>query len=288
MAIQVLDTRKPLSPGQQISKGLVSGLGGYLDRLAQSKLQEIERQRTAQGLQSLGYEPEEARGLSQLPQDIQKEVIREQYSGQREARRAGQKTIQDIVSGEKASRSNIASLNKMEELDRKGKVQGLSGEILKKVGLGRFRSADTQEFEKLSVGMLNNLKNVFGARPTNLDVKLFMESIPTLSQSPEGRAQIINNLKILNEAGKIRGQALRDILKENKGRTPANLDLEIENRVGDQLEMLNQQLLGTEGSSSQDRFEQLPNPAQYQGKMIRDTQSGQLLMSNGSQWIPQG
>lgn len=272
----------------QMTKGLISGLSGALEGLTQSKLKEIERQRIAQGLKGIGFEEEEAKGLSNLPLDIQKEVVKEQFSTAKEARKANQKVVHDIVSAEKGARDNLNALRRIEELDRRGNVQGLSGELLKKVGLGRFRSADTHELEKLSVGMLSNLKNIFGARPTNLDVKLYMESIPSLLQSPEGRQRIIRNLKAANQAAGLRADTLREILKENNNRVPENLELEIENRIGPQLDRLNSEIsaspTGNEGQGS----DELPNPAQYAGKKIRDTQTGQILQSDGRQWLPIG
>lgn len=273
-----------------VGKGLASGLGSYLEKLTESKVKEIDRQRIAQGLQGIGFDKGEAEGLSQLPPELQQNIIKEQYMAEREGRKASQKTVTDIVNAEKAARENLKALNRIEELDKKGNVQGLSGQLLSKVGLGRFRTADTQELEKLSQQFLNNLKNVFGSRPTNLDVTNYMKSIPTLANSPEGRARIIKNLRLYNEAAKIRGEALRDILKENKGRPPANLDLMIEDRIGDRLDRLAAQISdsGSFGAGESKTFESLPDPAQFAGKTIRDTQSGKLLVSDGQQWIPKG
>lgn len=280
------DTREK-SVGQELSKGLGTGLTKALDKLAQSKLQEIERQRIAQGLQGIGFEEQEAKGISQLPGDIQKDVVREQFLQEREGRKASQKTVHDIVNAEKAAKDNLAALNRIEELDRKGNVQGITGNILKRVGLGQFRNADTQELEKLTVSFLGNLKNVFGARPTQFDVQQYLNGLPTTLQSAEGRARVIKNLRAFNEASKLRADALRDILKANKNRVPGNLDLLIEEKIGPQLDALHAQIGGSEGGTSS-TFDQLPDPAQYAGKRIRDTNTGQILQSNGSQWVPVG
>ena len=272
-----------------MSKGLSSGLIGAFEDLTNSKIKEIDRQRVAQGLQGIGFEEQEAQGLSKLPSDLQKEVVKDQFTADREGRKSSQKTVTDIVNSEKASRDNLATLNRIEELDKKGNVQGITGQLLSKVGLGRFRNADTQELEKLSQQFLNNLKNVFGSRPTNLDVTNYLKSIPTLANSPAGRARVIKNLRLYNEAAQLRGQALRDILKENKGRPPNNLDLVIEDRIGTQLDQLAGQISDS-GSADQEQsqtFESLPNPSQYAGKTIRDNQTGQLIKSDGSRWIPQ-
>lgn len=291
MAIQTFDTRVK-TPGEQISRGLASGLGGYLDKLATSKLQEIERQRVAQGLQGIGFEEQQAKGLSQLPADLQKEIIKDQFSTAREGQKASSKIMHDVVAAERGAKDNLASLERIEQLDRTGKVQGLSGELLSKVGLGRLRSAETQELEKLTVGFLTNLKNVFGARPTQYDVQQYLKGLPTLVQSREGRAAVIKNLRVFNEAAKLRGQALRDILKDNKNKLPGDLELQIEDRIGSDLDQLHRELssdlTGVSSSNGSNNFQSLPNPSQYNGATIRDTQTGQLLVSDGNQWIPKG
>lgn len=291
MAIQTFDTRVK-TPGEQISRGLASGLGGYLDKLATSKLQEIERQRVAQGLQGIGFEEQQAKGLSQLPADLQKEIIKDQFSTAREGQKASSKIMHDVVAAERGAKDNLASLQRIEQLDRTGKVQGLSGELLSKVGLGRLRSAETQELEKLTVGFLTNLKNVFGARPTQYDVQQYLKGLPTLVQSREGRAAVIKNLRVFNEAAKLRGQALRDILKDNKNKLPGDLELQIEDRIGSDLDQLHRELssdlTGVSSSNGSNNFQSLPNPSQYNGATIRDTQTGQLLVSDGNQWIPKG
>lgn len=291
MAIQTFDTQVQ-TPGEQISRGLASGLGGYLDKLATSKLQEIERQRVAQGLQGIGFEEQQAKGLSQLPADLQKEIIKDQFSTAREGQKASSKIMHDVVAAERGAKDNLASLQRIEQLDRTGKVQGLSGELLSKVGLGRLRSAETQELEKLTVGFLTNLKNVFGARPTQYDVQQYLKGLPTLVQSREGRAAVIKNLRVFNEAAKLRGQALRDILKDNKNKLPGDLELQIEDRIGSDLDQLHRELssdlTGVSSSNGSNNFQSLPNPSQYNGATIRDTQTGQLLVSDGNQWIPKG
>lgn len=291
MAIQTFDTQVQ-TPGEQISRGLASGLGGYLDKLATSKLQEIERQRVAQGLQGIGFEEQQAKGLSQLPGDLQKEIIKDQFSTAREGQKASSKIMHDVVAAERGAKDNLASLQRIEQLDRTGKVQGLSGELLSKVGLGRLRSAETQELEKLTVGFLTNLKNVFGARPTQYDVQQYLKGLPTLVQSREGRAAVIKNLRVFNEAAKLRGQALRDILKDNKNKLPGDLELQIEDRIGSDLDQLHRELssdlTGVSSSNGSNNFQSLPNPSQYNGATIRDTQTGQLLVSDGNQWIPKG
>lgn len=281
------NTQKPTA-GSELTKGLVSGIGGYLEKLTESKAKEIERTRIAHGLQDIGYEPEEARGISNLPESIQKELVKDQVMAGREGRKASEKIVHDTIAAERGARENLSSLKRIEQLDREGNVQGVGGRILKSIGLGNLRSADTQELEKLTVGFLGNLKNVFGARPTQFDVQQYLNGLPNLLQSPEGRARVIKNLRVFNEGAKLRADALRQILKENKNRPPANLDVLIEDRIGDQLDRLHREISGGTDGGTSNSFQDLPDPSSLSGKKIRDTTTGQILQSNGKQWLPVG
>jgi hypothetical protein len=97
---------------------------------------------------------------------------------------------------------------------------------------------DSQEFRKLSNDFLKDAKDTFGSRLTNYDVKTFLSTVPTLSQSHLGKLRVINNLRSFNEAALLRKKAMDQIIKENGGRRPANLDTLIEERISPKLDEL--------------------------------------------------
>ena len=61
--------------GQSLGAGLSQGLGGLAQLKLQQMLQRQEKAREAKGLESLGFSPQEAAGLGNLPLQIQKAVI---------------------------------------------------------------------------------------------------------------------------------------------------------------------------------------------------------------------
>jgi hypothetical protein len=99
-------------------------------------------------------------------------------------------------------------------------------------------STETQEFKKIQADMLRNIKDFFGARITDNEIKLFMQRVPSLLQSDEGKRVVIRDLGLLNQANRVRVQALNEILEENDGYTPNNIDQLIEKRASPALDKI--------------------------------------------------
>ncbi len=94
----------------------------------------------------------------------------------------------------------------------------------------RKTSPNTEEYEKLEADFIKGIKNIFGSRITNLDLESFLKTIPSLSVSDAGKLKIIENIKNFNEAAHIRYKSMEDIIKENGGDRPKNLDLLVNER----------------------------------------------------------
>jgi hypothetical protein len=96
----------------------------------------------------------------------------------------------------------------------------------------------TEEFEKLSNQFISGAKAIFGSRVTDADLKAFMAQVPTLSNSDEGKKVIIRSLKAANEAEHARAKAMKEIIKENGGKRPADLPLLVEERARKRIDKL--------------------------------------------------
>lgn len=198
----------------------------------------------------------------------------------------------ELLSQAKAARENNMRLNRMEELNEKGTlVTGLYNDMLKRFGIdyAALKNPDSQEFEKLSTDMLRNAKEIFGSRVTNLEVQTFLKTIPTLSQTQEGRSRVIRNLRLLNEGALVRSQALKDILKENQGVPPYDIAEQVEEKVGPKLEEISGEFTGVEETpagniTEETTFTSLPKAAAFKGKIVRDTESGKRFKSDGKRW----
>lgn len=102
---------------------------------------------------------------------------------------------------------------------------------------------DTEEFEKLSNQFISGAKAIFGSRITDQDLKAYMAQIPTLSNTDEGKLKIIEDMKIANKAEHVRAKAMKQIIRENGGSRPADLQILVEERISDQLNKLSKEFI---------------------------------------------
>jgi hypothetical protein len=102
---------------------------------------------------------------------------------------------------------------------------------------------DLEEFEKLSAEFIKDAKGIFGSRITDADLSAFMKTVPTLSQTDAGKLRIIKNLKSFNKAASLRADALKKIIKENDGHRPADIELQVEERIKPQLDKISKEFV---------------------------------------------
>jgi len=143
----------------------------------------------------------------------------------------------------KSSRETRMRLSRMKELNEKGDLPSAGfASVLdtagKVINLSSLMSADAQEFDKLSKDFLKGAKAIFGSRVTEGEIKLFLKTVPTLSQTQEGRRRIIRNMTMLNKGGELRKKAMLEIMDMNGGERPLNLEALVEKKVGPELDKI--------------------------------------------------
>jgi len=132
------------------------------------------------------------------------------------------------------SQDQLRDLDRLEELNKEGKLNGAAwNTFLEESGLNipALLNPESQEFQKTALGFLRSGRSIFGSRLTDLDVKQLLQMIPTLSQSPKGRARIISSLRRLQRGKELTYKAMRDITRANKGTPPNELREEINDRI---------------------------------------------------------
>jgi hypothetical protein len=191
-----------------------------------------------------------------------KEAFEERKLSAAEQRQVDKETLpvfKDINDKAKAAKDSDLRLNRMERLLDKGRVQDnvfirtLSdlkgnkyfGDIAAAIGTA-ISNRDTQEFDKLSTDFIKDAKQFFGSRITDNEVKLFLKTVPALSQTNEGKRRVIRNLRIFNEAAELKQDAMNTIIRENNGKRPVNLEELIDNKIGSQLDALSKEFTGGE------------------------------------------
>ena len=245
--------RELSAPSEQMfAQSLSSLLGGEPMSPSGSSLQQLGQGSGAQG-QGMnipaGLKPQQALQLAQLGVQqknlASKEARAEQFAVDKETA----PYYKDVLKQGSAARNNEKRLNRMDELIKTGKLTNptfASG--LKTLSKGIFgfgidlqslMNPESQEFEKLSNDFVREAKEIFGGgRLTDADLSQFMRIVPTLSLSNEGKARIMDNMRQLNKASELKEKALKQIIKENGGKRPRNLEILVEERVQPEIDKL--------------------------------------------------
>jgi len=108
----------------------------------------------------------------------------------------------------------------------------------------RAGSPDVEEFEKLSADFVKNAKQFFGPRLTDADLRVFMQTLPTLMQTDAGKKKVIENLSSLNELSQIESRAARSIIRENGGIPPLDIEQQVKDKISDEIDRVAKRFIG--------------------------------------------
>lgn len=193
-----------------------------------------------------GLTQQQATELAKL--GIQQKQLEEKLTreDQKEIRKEVVPYIKEIQDKASAAKENDIRLQKMENLINTGKLTNpLFATALKTLGKGIFgfgidlsslMSPESQEFEKLSTDFLKNVKDVFGARISNLEVEQFLKTVPTLIQSDEGKRSVIRNLKLFNEAAQVKRDAVKSLIDKYGSKLPFDFRFQAEELAEEKLD----------------------------------------------------
>lgn len=143
-----------------------------------------------------------------------------------------------------ASKRDLDDLNRFQELEKDGKLDTPGYvEFLKRSGLDipALLNPESEEFQKIAANFLRDAKNYYGGRVSNMEMEQFLKTIPSLSQSPDGRKRVIANLKNLARAKTERYQAYKDIKSETRGNIPIDVAEQVEDRIDKRMDHLAEQ-----------------------------------------------
>jgi hypothetical protein len=147
----------------------------------------------------------------------------------------------EIIEKARAARSNLHDLERLEDLEKEGKLDTPGYiEFLKRTGLDipALMNPGSEEFQKIANNFLRDAKTYFGARVSNFEIEQFLKTIPSLSQSPEGRKRVIANLKNLSRSALEYNNALKEVMSENKGVPPFDLLEQVDDKVEKRMDKL--------------------------------------------------
>jgi hypothetical protein len=225
--------------------------------------------------------------------DLAKFAQKERLGAQAEMRGAWKETKDvrnEILQSADEAKKSLVRLARMKSLQ--GSLDHpATAKALDAFGLDFLLKPESQEFKKLSTDFLTGVSKMFGGRVSNYEVSRFLDRIPNLMQSKEGRDRVIRNLQAFYEADAKRASIMRDVIKENGGTPPMDLAEQVSEKMGPIITKLEEKFSFEEAPKSElkvgNRIAELPDPVSLKGKRIRDHQTGAILISDGTQWVPE-
>lgn len=204
--------------------------------------QQLAVQDQQQGLVPEGFPaPRNSKEALELAKISHAEKIQREKMSAEEKRAAFKETKAErkqIVDDYKAAKQDLKDLNRLEVLSDSGKLDTPGYvEFLKKTGLDMpaLMNPESEEFGKITQNFMRNAKQYLGSRISNFELEQFLKTIPSLSQSPEGRQRVVANLKYIARSKEEYYNALKEIMVENKNIPPYDLLEQVEEKVNKKL-----------------------------------------------------
>jgi len=300
----------------QLTEQQATAFAGQSPEIQKQYLKDIierpQREALARGLFNGGSNSQGAFNSSAQSNDIPLQLnskdalaLANYQQGQRKEERNKAKDVNDYlkpyIEQDKKNENNIRTYELLQKQVKTGKVRtGTWAQALNAMGIQDVgRNYETQIAQKLIAQLAQNIAGVFGsnARVTNFLEQTFQRSLPSLWNTPEG-INAISELNLLGLRAQRAEQKIREqVLKENNYNLTPGVELEIRNRSKPILDELESATLAkiqsgakfTRSISDNNKNFSGPskeNASQYDGKKIKNPETGEILISNGTDWVP--
>lgn len=144
---------------------------------------------------------------------------KERVSTQSEYRKINKDLVTENQKQIKGAETQKRSVEQLDRLNKTGKLPKSFGRLNlnPKTGdlfLPAASNAETQLFVKTVNDFTVKAKDSFGARVTNFELDRFMQRLPTLANTAEGRDLIINQMQSINAIDELHATTLRDVYRK--------------------------------------------------------------------------
>lgn len=140
---------------------------------------------------------------------VQSELFKDNTKNSKEA--------SDKLKGLKSEERSIRQLNTINERGKLPKNLNKAINVDLKTGdvkiTPSFLNADTQLFVKTINEFVRKARDSFGARVTNFELDKFLQGLPTLANTEEGRRLILEQMDVVNKLNQLENESLRKVYR---------------------------------------------------------------------------
>lgn len=144
-------------------------------------------------------------------------------------------------------------------------------------------SPRAQEAMKLIIDSTSGIKDTYGARVTNFDLATYLKKLPSLLNSPEGKQRILKDLKAINDISQVYNEGIQDVFEEAGGSDKISFseaERRFKRKYGSEMKRKIDKFVIDENKTMSEK----PAPRNSIGRKIRDKETGEVFISDGTQW----
>ena len=146
-------------------------------------------------------------------------------------------------------------------------------------------SPEAQEAVKLIIDSTANIKDTYGSRVTNFDLQTYLKKLPSLLNSPEGKTRVLRDLQIINQLNQMHASGIQEIFEEAGGTDKIPYST-AEQRYKKKYADKEKELLKFFVNPEKGTFNELPDASQFLGRKLKNPETGEIFISDGSTWKP--
>jgi hypothetical protein len=145
-------------------------------------------------------------------------------------------------------------------------------------------SPEAQQFVKTLNEFSAGAKDTYGSRVTNFDLQQYMLRYPNLLNSKQGRKRVVDQMKLVNQINSIYYKNLKKVYDTAGG--VRKIDADKAERFAEQFSEPKIADLSSRFAEI-GQFPSLPNPVEFKGRRIKNAQTGEIMISDGENWVPE-
>lgn len=161
----------------------------------------------------------------------------------------------------------------------------LTAQAQKLPGGGALLNDQEQTIASFGKTLVTDLSNLKGLRLTDAKLRWLENAVPGVGKSPEANKRAFQIVRDIYQVRAAVPQIIEQIIQENGGEAPNNIELKVNERIGEVLsKYIDEQPDFKGGKKETQSFEKFPSASEYSGKKIKDTESGAIYQSDGKNW----
>lgn len=236
---QLFGGKKEATPEIQDSENPVQSLSGYDpsrisdEEIAMATAIDPNMGRLLQAQKDVGLREKRAQRDFELRKERQSPEFKRQQQLEGSQAQADVKYNQQLQEASKQHALKEQTLERLEQLNKKGVTGKPYEKLLEKFGLVNLTSEGRREFAADVKNLITDIRSILGGQFSNFEFQTILNAYPSADFSKEANEAIIKNLKDFQDIKSKEVVFANEIKRENGGKIPPDFQSKVNERVHD-------------------------------------------------------